>query len=148
MRRTTFKRAVAEDAWILYADIGYGCIPQDYYKSRNVGIAESTMIGMAAGLASKGHKVYTYCIGPHNLRAFEFIRNLVAGTKRDITIIAAGEGDDYKMLGKPHMITSKEMSDLCAAIGLPYYFPDGMASLLDALESPTPKMLHLRKVNL
>jgi transketolase C-terminal domain/subunit len=104
-----------------------------------------TMVGMAAGMASEGAKVYCYAIGPHYLRAWEFVRNLIAGTDRDVTLIAAGEGDDYKMLGKPHMIGEAEMRGLCSAIGLPYYFPTDKSSMQDALRQPGPKMIHARK---
>jgi len=137
--------AVRSGAWVLYADIGYNTVDQTYEKAVNVGIAEQTMVGMAAGMASEGVSVYTYCIGPHYIRAWEFVRNLIAGTDRDVTLVAAGEGDDYKMLGKPHMISEAELRGLCAAIGLPYYFPLDKESLDYALAQPGPKMLHVRK---
>ena len=145
MRKAWFAHFLTEDAWCLYGDIGYGVIDQSHPRCLNVGIAEMTMVGMAAGMASEGAKVYTYCIGPHYLRAWEFVRNLLAGTKRDVTLVAAGVGDDYKMLGKPHMIEPYEFGTLCYAIGIPYFCPKDKNELEAALRQPGPKVLHLRK---
>lgn len=145
MRRAWFEHFRAEDAWCLYGDIGFGVIDQSHPRCINVGIAEQTMVGMAAGMASEGAKVYTYCIGPHYIRAWEFVRNLIAGTNRDVTLVAAGVGDDYKMLGHPHMIYPSEFSQLCHAIGLRYFCPTGIDTLNLALSQPGPKLLHLRK---
>ena len=136
------------DAWLLYGDVGYGVIYQGpRERVLNVGIAEQTMVLMAAGLASRGKVVYTYAIAPHYLRAWEFIRNLVADTGRDITLVAVGVGDDYKALGKTHCIGVDELSALCFAISLPYYCPTDRESLDKALRQPGPKMLHLSKAS-
>jgi len=145
MRRTFYSRFLLEDAWLLYGDVGYAVIDVSHPRCVNVGIAEQTMVGMAAGMASEGVRVYTYAIAPHYLRAWEFVRNLVAGTNRDVTLVAVGVGDDYKALGKTHAMSRKELSVLCYAIGLPYYCPDSLSDLNDAMSQRGPKLLHLRK---
>lgn len=145
MRKAFYERFLKEDAWLLYDDVGYGVIDVNHPRCVNVGIAEQTMVGMAAGMASQGARVYTYAIAPHYLRAWEFVRNTVAGTNRDVTLVAVGVGDDYKALGKTHTMHRKEMSVLCYAIGLPYYCPDNIGDLDEAMSQPGPKMLHLRK---
>jgi transketolase C-terminal domain/subunit len=103
------------------------------------------MVGMAAGMASEGAKVYCYAIAPHYLRAWEFVRNLVAGTDRDVTLVAVGVGKDYKALGKTHCIGRQELLALCRALGLPYFCPQDLLGLEDAMRVPGPKLLHLRK---
>jgi len=145
MRKAFYERFEREDAWLLYDDVGFGVISPANARCVNVGIAEQVMVGMAAGMASEGAKVYCYAIAPHYLRAWEFVRNLLAGTRRDVTLVAVGVGDDYKALGKTHTISRKELSILCYAIGIPYYCPDSLSDLEDAMSHPGPKMLHLRK---
>lgn len=146
MRRAFYERFLRDDGSILlYDDVGYGVIDVSNPRCLNVGIAEQTMVGMAAGRASCGRKVYCYAIAPHYLRAWEFVRNMVAGTGRDVTLVAVGVGDDYKALGKTHCISAEELSVLCFAIGLPYYFPDSLETLDAAMSYPGPKLLHLRK---
>lgn len=134
-----------EDAYLLYDDVGFGVIDVTHPRCINVGIAEQTMVGMAAGMASEGAKVYCYAIAPHYLRAWEFVRNMAAGTKRDITLVGVGVGDDYAHLGKTHMIEASEMAVLCYAIGLRHYCPEDLGQLESAMSQPGPKMLHLRK---
>ncbi len=149
MRRAFYRQFLTEDAWLLYDDVGYGVIDVNHPRCINVGIAEQTMIGMAAGMASEGAKVYTYAIAPHYLRAWEFVRNMLVGTNRDVTLVAIGVGDDYAKLGKTHTVSYHEMRALCSAIGLPCYQmpPKGEFQhfLEEAMSQPGPKLLHLRK---
>lgn len=149
MRKAFYERFLKEDAWLLYDDVGYGVIQTNHARCVNVGIAEQSMIGMAAGMASCGAKVYCYAIAPHYLRAWEFVRNMIAGTNRDVTLVAIGVGDDYAKLGKTHTISYLEMRTLCNAIGLPCHQmpPKGeFEHYLDmAMSQPGPKLLHLRK---
>lgn len=130
---------------MLYGDVGYGVIDVAHPRCLNVGIAEMTMVGMAAGMASEGARVYCYAIAPHYLRAWEFVRNLVAGTSRDVTLVGVGVDGDYAGLGKTHCISRRELSILCMAIDLPYYCPDSSEELTQAMSQPGPKLLHLRK---
>lgn len=148
MRKAFFEAFCREQSFLLYDDVGFGVIDQSHPRVINVGIAEQAMVGMAAGMASEGARVYCYAIAPHFIRAWEFARNMVAGTGRDVTLVGVGVGDDYKALGKTHAITSQEISLLCHAIGLPYYCPFDRGSLGDALAQRAPKFLHLGKARM
>ena len=69
----------------------------------DVGIAEQNMIGMAAGLALSGKKVYVYSIIPFvTMRCFEQIRNDVCYHDTDVTILGVGSGLSYGILGSTH----------------------------------------------
>lgn len=69
----------------------------------NVGIAEQNMIGIAAGLALVGKKVFVYSIAPFaTLRCLEQIKNDVCYQNLDITIIGIGGGFAYGKYGNTH----------------------------------------------
>jgi transketolase len=112
-----------KNAYILYSDIGRNYIDLKYNRAVNIGIAETTMIGMACGLASEGHKVYTFCLTPHILRAWEFVRTLLVPRGYDVTVIGGGEGKDYESLGHSHQMDRDEMKLYCKGAGIPYFMP-------------------------
>jgi len=95
---------------LITGDLGYGVLDSfanelsDQYL--NVGIAEQNMVGIAAGLASLGHKVFVYSIGNFpTLRCLEQIRNDVAYHDLDVNIVAVGGGFSYGSLGMSHHAT-------------------------------------------
>ena len=93
--------------YVLVGDLGYSVWEkfQEKYPKRfiNCGIAEQTMIGMAAGLALTGKKVYVYSIIPFLIfRPFEYIRNDICYQNLDVNLIGVGAGDRYKNLGSSH----------------------------------------------
>ena len=69
-----------KNIYLLTSDLGYRAF-EDFkrlFPSRfiNVGVAENNMIGIAAGLALSGKKVFVYSILPFLVfRSFEQIRN-------------------------------------------------------------------------
>lgn len=72
----------------------------------NVGIAEASMIGMAAGMASRGKIPFAYTIGSFlAYRVLEFIRNDVALQKQNVKIVGTGAGMVYSALGPTHHTT-------------------------------------------
>lgn len=74
--------------------------PKRFY---NVGIAESNMIGMAAGLAHSGLKPYCYSIVPFaTLRCLEQIRDDVCYNNKDVKIVGYGAGFTYGFNGPTH----------------------------------------------
>jgi transketolase len=95
------KQAEADDnVWLLCADVGHGVLDRfrDTYPDRfvNCGIAEQNMIGVAAGLAMSGKKVYAFTMGNFvALRAMEQISVDVAFNNQDVTIVGVGAGDSY-----------------------------------------------------
>lgn len=88
-------------------DLGYSVVEQ-FQKELpnqfiNTGISEQNMIGVAAGLALAGKKVFVYTIVPFaTMRCFEQIRVDVCYQNLDVTIIGVGGGYAYGTLGTTH----------------------------------------------
>lgn len=69
----------------------------------NVGVAEQNMIGVAAGLALTGKKVFVYSISTFaTLRPYEQIRNDVCYQNLPIVIIGGGSVFSYSSFGCTH----------------------------------------------
>ena len=89
------------------ADLNHACekefmqnIPQQYI---NVGIAEQNMIGIAAGLALSGMKVFAYSITPFvTMRCFEQVKIDVCYQNLDVNLIGVGAGFAYGPYGNTH----------------------------------------------
>lgn len=78
-------------------------LPDQYINS---GIAEASMIGMAAGMASRGKIPFAYTIGAFlAYRVFEFIRNDVCLQNQNVKIVGTGAGCVYSVLGPTHHTT-------------------------------------------
>lgn len=78
-------------------------IPSQYINS---GLAEQNMVGVAAGLALSGKKVFTFSITPFALmRCFEQIRIDVCYQNLDVTIIGVGAGFAYNTSSCTHFGT-------------------------------------------
>ncbi len=61
------------------------------------------MIGMAAGLATEGKRVWTYCIAPFaTTRVHEFVKLDVAAANLPVTILGVGAGHAYDNMGPSH----------------------------------------------
>lgn len=96
-----------KNIYFLTGDLGYGTleeIEKDFPdRFINMGIAEQNMIGVAAGLAASGKKVYLYSIIPFiTMRCFEQIRNDLCYHDLPVTILGAGSGLSYGVLGATH----------------------------------------------
>ena len=80
-----------------------------------MGVAEQSMVGIAAGLAMKGKKVFTYTIATFSLyRPFEMIRDNLCYQNLPVTIVGMGAGTIYNNLGGTHM-TQEDIS-ICRSI--------------------------------
>lgn len=93
--------------YFLIGDLGFASVEmiQEDFPDRfiNVGIAEQNMIGIAAGLALSGKKVYCYSIIPFlTMRCFEQIRNDLCYHNLDVTLLGAGAGMSYGILSSTH----------------------------------------------
>ena len=96
-----------EDVWLLNADLGYSVLepfaavfPDRYV---NVGVAEQNMIGVAAGLAMTGRKVFVYSIGNFpTQRCLEQIRVDVCYHHAHVVVAAVGGGFSYGQQGYTH----------------------------------------------
>jgi transketolase len=69
----------------------------------NVGVAEQTMIGIAAGLALKGCQPFAYTIATFSLyRPFEMVRDDLCYQNLPVTVVGMGAGVIYSTLGGTH----------------------------------------------
>ena len=69
----------------------------------NVGVAESNMMGVAAGLALDGMRPFAYSIAPFaTLRCLEQVRNDVCYHQAAVTIVGVGGGYSYGPNGPTH----------------------------------------------
>jgi len=76
----------------------------------NVGVAESSMISMCAGMAMNGLKPFAYTIASFSLfRPFEMVRIDVGYQKLPVVIVGMGAGTVYSTLGGTH-ITQEDVS--------------------------------------
>lgn len=96
-----------KNVYFLTGDLGYSVIEnfQTEFPDRclNLGIAEQNMVGVAAGLALEGKKVFAYSIVPFiTMRCMEQIRTDLALQNLDVTLIGVGGGFAYGTLGPTH----------------------------------------------
>lgn len=88
----------------------------------NVGVAEQSMIGLAAGMAMRGLRPFCYTIATFALfRAYEFIRCDLAYQRLPVTVVGMGAGLSYSTLGGTH----QAVEDVAVAMACP-----GMAAVL------------------
>jgi len=82
----------------------------------NCGVAEQSMIGIAAGLALRGMRPFCYTIATFSLyRPFEMIRVDLCYQNLPVTIIGMGAGVIYSTLGGTH----HTMEDISIAASIP-----------------------------
>ena len=92
---------------VLTADLGIGLFDEIAAAAPtrflNVGIAEQNMIGIAAGLALAGRRVFAYSIAPFvTSRPHDQVRVDIAYHRADVTIVGVGGGVAYGSLGPTH----------------------------------------------
>ncbi len=82
----------------------------------NCGVAEQSMIGIAAGLALKGFRPFCYTIATFTLyRPFEMVRVDLCYQNLPVTIIGMGAGAIYSTLGGTH----HTIEDIAVASAIP-----------------------------
>jgi transketolase len=98
-----------KEIYVVVADISPAS-GMDKFRERfpdrfiNVGVAEQTMIGLAAGLAMAGKKPFAYTIATFAAyRPFEMIRNDLCYQNLPVTVIGMGSGTVYSSLGGTHL---------------------------------------------
>jgi transketolase len=112
--------AADERICLLLADLGFGVF-DDFERVApgrliNVGIAEQTMIGVAAGLAQAGKRAVAYTIAPFiTSRAHDQVRVDVAAGNANVLLVGVGGGVAYGYLG----LTHHAIDDLAAMRALP-----------------------------
>ncbi len=120
IRGLTSLAAADPSVVFLTADLGYKIF--DDFATRfpgrfmNAGVAESNMVGVAAGLALGGFRPFIYSIVPFaTLRCFEQIRNDVCYNHVPVTIVGVGGGYSYGPNGPTH----HALEDIAAMRSLP-----------------------------
>ena len=93
--------------YLLTGDLGFSILEEFAEKFPkqfiNCGIAEQNMMGVAAGLALSGKKVYTYSIIPFvTMRCLEQIRNDFCFQNLDVKIVGYATGLSYGAQGTTH----------------------------------------------
>ena len=96
-----------QDIWLIVGDLGYGLFDKirDDFSDRfiNVGAAETSLIGLACGLALEGKIPFCYSITPFLLyRPFETIKLYIDGEKLNVKLIGSGRNKDYHIDGPSH----------------------------------------------
>lgn len=114
--RTAFMQELIKAAeidpsiYLLVGDVGFSVIEEFQQKFGhryiNTGVAEQSMIGLAAGLAMTGKNVFIYSIVPFvTMRCFEQVRNDLCYQNLPVKIVGTGGGLDYGSLGGTHHAT-------------------------------------------
>jgi transketolase len=140
---------------LLTGDLGFGVLdefakqlPNQYL---NCGVAEQSMLSMAAGLASAGMKPFVYSIANFpTFRAMEQIRNDIGYMNLGVTIIALGEGFAYGTAGYSHYLI-EDISTLRTLRNIRIFSPANNWEISDAVEKsihhPKPTVLRVGKLD-
>jgi len=145
--------SIDESIFLVVGDLGYGVVEifDNKFPSRflNAGIAEQNMIGLSAGLAKSGYKVFVYSIANFpTLRCLEQIRNDVCYGDLDVTIVSVGAGFSYGVLGYSHFAI-EDISIMRTLPGINILSPSDpievKSAVKFALSNPGPKYLRLGK---
>jgi len=92
---------------LITGDLGFGVLdkfqrelPNQFINS---GVNEQSMMGMAAGIASTGKRVFVYSIGNFpTLRCLEQIRNDICLMNNPVVVVSVGAGYAYGSQGYTH----------------------------------------------
>lgn len=127
----------SEDTFLVVGDLGYGVIepfklafPERFM---NAGVAEQSMISLAAGVASQGPTVFAYSIANFpTFRALEQIRNDVVAHKLPVTIVSVGAGLSYGAMGSTHHST-EDLAIMRSLQDIDIYSPGDSVELFSLL---------------
>jgi transketolase len=112
--------AVEDDSIVfITGDLGYNALENLQAKLGkrfiNAGVAEQNMVGVAAGFAHKGYKVFCYSIAPFIVyRCLEQFRNDVCFNNLPVFLVGNGGGYGYGIMGSSH----HTLEDLACLSGL------------------------------
>ena len=129
--------------FFLTGDLGFMALEEvrDTFNERfiNAGVSEQNMVGVAAGLAREGLKVFVYSIAPFcYARPFEQIRNDICFGKLPICLVGNGGGYAYGHMGPTHHAIEDcaAMNALGVRVLAPAFNTD-IPAMLNTLETPT-----------
>jgi len=140
----TIEKLAVKDKDILFltGDLGFNAFEnlRESIGERfiNMGVAEQNMVGVAAGLAHQGFKVFCYSIAPFIIyRCLEQFRNDVCFHKLPVFLVGNGGGYGYGIMGSSH----HALEDIACISGLPNVtcyvpaFNDDLSPLLNEIVS-------------
>ena len=145
--------ATKDSLFLITGDLGFGVIEPffEQFPERflNAGVAEQSMVGVAAGLAETGRHVFVYSIANFpTFRALEQIRNDVAYHRLPVTIVSVGAGLGYGTLGYTHHAV-EDIAVMRALPNMTVYSPadafEVEACLDDIVARAEPSYLRLGK---
>jgi transketolase len=151
----TFLKLARKDSRLVLitGDLGFGVLEKiaDELPAQfiNSGIAEQSMMSMAAGLASEGFRPFVYSIANFpTLRCLEQIRNDVCYMENAVTIVSVGAGLGYGNLGYTHHAI-EDLAIMRALPNIDLYSPadkfEVIATMQTILELKRPSYLRLGK---
>ena len=114
------KLAINDDSIVfITGDLGYNALENVQAKLGkrfiNAGVAEQNMVGVAAGMAYKGYKVFCYSIAPFAVyRCLEQFRNDACLHNLPVFLVGNGGGYGYGIMGSTH----HAIEDLACLSGL------------------------------
>lgn len=132
-----------EAFFFLSGDLGFMALEEvrdafgDHFV--NAGVAEQNMIGVAAGLAREGFKVFAYSIAPFcYARPFEQIRNDVCMARLPVCLVGNGGGYAYGHMGPTHhaLEDCAAMNALGVRVVAPAFDAD-LPAILENFDGPT-----------
>lgn len=116
------EKIAREDESVIFitGDLGYNALEnlQSSMGKRfiNAGVAEQNMVGVAAGFAHKGYKVFCYSIAPFIVyRCIEQFRNDACFNNLPVFLVGNGGGYGYGIMGSSH----HTIEDIACLSGLP-----------------------------
>lgn len=130
-------------ALFLTVDVGFMALEKvrEAFGKRfiNVGVAEQNLIGVAAGLAREGFRVFAYSIAPFlYARPFEQIRNDLCFSRLMVCMVGNGGGYAYGYMGPTHhaLEDCAAMTSLGVRVLAPS-FDEDLVGTLGNLQGPT-----------
>ena len=138
---------------LLSGDHGYGLF--DEFRREfpgqfiNVGVAETNMVGLSAGLSRAGFRPLIYGLASFiPSRVYEFLKLQIGLDSLPVVVVGDGGGLVYSMLGHSH----QSLDDLALATALPnfkVFSPSGDSEVFEIMTSPdrrtSPTYLRLGK---
>ncbi|TDB64435.1 transketolase family protein [Arundinibacter roseus] len=125
----SIEKLATEDDSIVFitGDLGYNAFENLREKLGkrfiNAGVAEQNMVGVAAGMAYKGYKVFCYSIAPFVVyRCLEQFRNDVCFHELPVFLVANGGGYGYGIMGSSHH-TLEDLACLSSMQNVTTYVP-------------------------
>lgn len=153
VKKLTEEAEANADIMLLVGDLGFGVVAAfgDTYPRQflNCGVAEQSMVGIAAGMAASGRRPFVYSIANFpTLRPLEQIRNDVCYHGLGVTLVSVGAGLAYGSLGYTHHAV-EDISILRSLPNMRVYSPadplECRAAVECILADPSPAYLRLGK---